>query len=375
MKTVIVSFYEAYPPISGAATVTYNMTKFLSGEKYLIQLSDDKRNKKIDGNINLINIRHISNNRLIKAVNLALQFPIIIKKIKQINPEVIILEGASWALYYLILFYLLKINRIKAKVIYHAHNVEYLLRKQKNNRIIAMITKWAEGNIMKKSGLSTAVSEVDALNFKRLYRIKPFILPNGVDVERFERVNDDQINKIKTKYNLNGKVILFMGLTSFKPNKEAIDFLINDVFPNVIKECPDAKLAVIGGDIKYKNKWLINPGIIPFEEIPIFIQACDVCVAPIFSGSGTRLKILEYMAAGKPVVSTTKGAEGIIVEDGENIILADDEKSFTVKITCLLENQKLTVKIGNQGKALVGANYSWQKIVQDFNEKILCLLG
>lgn len=370
MKTIVVSFYEAFPPVSGAAAVTYSVAKYLPGEKYLIQLSDDKRNNRIDGNINLINIRHISNNRLIKAVNLALKFPIIIRKIRQIYPEIIILEGASWALYYLILFYLVKLTKIDVKIIYHAHNVEYLLRKQKNNTIIAMITKWAEGNIMKKSDLSTAVSEADALNFERIYGIKPLILPNGVDVERFEKVTEEEIHKIKEQYGLRGEVVLFMGLPAFKPNKEAIDFLINSVFPPVVKEFREAKLAIIGGDIEYKRDWLINPGTISFEEVPAFIKACDVCVVPIFSGSGTRLKILEYMAAGRPVISTTKGAEGIAIKDGENILIADDANTFIEKILFLSKHPEIGEKIGNKGKALVRSNYSWQKIIQDFNKRI-----
>ncbi len=370
MKTVIVSFYEASPPVSGAATVTYNVTKFLSGEKYLIQLSSKENTFTINDNVHLINIRNISNNRIFKALNLGLHFPSITKKIKQIKPEVIILEGASWALYYLILFYLLKINHIKAKVVYHAHNVEYLLRVQKNNKIIAMITRWAEGNIMKKSDLSTAVSEIDASCFERIYGIKPSLLPNGVDVERFGKVTEEEIHKIKEQYGLRGKVVLFMGLPAFKPNKVAIDFLINDVFPLVAKEYPEAKLAIIGGDIGYKKGWLINPGIIPFEEIPIFVKACGVCVAPIFSGSGTRLKILEYMAGGKPVVSTTKGAEGINVKNGENILFADDADKFTEKILYLFNNSELAQRMGSEGIKLVKAYYSWQKIIQDFNKTL-----
>jgi len=373
VKTVFVSFYETFPPVSGAATVTYNVAKYLSGEKYLIQLGSDKKSRVLEGDINLINIRYISDNHFIKIINLSVQFPNIIAKLKQLNPEIIILEGASWALYYLFLFYLIKINRMKSKIIYHAHNVEYLLREKKNNRVIALITKWAEGIMMTKADLSTAVSKDDALNFERIYGIIPIILPNGVDVGNFDNINERQIRNIKAKYNLKEKIVLFMGLASFMPNREGVNFLINDVFPMIIREWPEVRLAVIGGSVKYKKKWLLNPGCIPFKEVPIFIKACDVCVAPIFSGSGTRLKILEYMAASKPVVSTTKGAEGISVKNGENIIIANSANRFAEKIIFLLRNPGYAEKIGYEGMKMVRANYSWQKIMEDFNRELLRL--
>jgi polysaccharide biosynthesis protein PslH len=98
--------------------------------------------------------------------------------------------------------------------------------------------------------------------------------------------------------------------------------------------------------------------------LPDFVKACAIGVAPIFSGSGTRLKILEYMAAGRPVVSTTKGSEGIAVKDQDNILIADDDKSFAEKIIYLLKNREVAEEIGNEGMQMVTQNYSWQKIMK-----------
>ena len=313
MKTAVVSLYESFPPVSGAASVTYNLTKYIPWEKYLIQVSEKKDFSLKEKDISLINQRISVDSGPLKGIYLFNQFRNIIKKLKQIKPDIVILEGASWTVFMMILFYLIKLYRIDVKVIYHAHNVEFLLRRQKNNIIIALITKWAEGHLVSKANVCTAVSEEDAVHFERLYEVKPLILPNGVDIGVFDSVSDIQIKKIKSKYNLTEKNVLFMGLTTFKPNKDAIDFLVHDVFPYVVKRCPEAKLVIIGGKVKHKRRWLLNPGIIPFEEVPAFVKACDVCVAPVFSGSGTRVKILEYMAANKPVISTTKGAEGISV--------------------------------------------------------------
>lgn len=371
MKIIVVSFYQTFPPTFDSASVTYNLTKHLPGEKYLIHLGSNEKNRIPESNISLVNIKCTTNTNFMKFLNMTIKFPKITAKIKQLAPEFIVLEGAAWVLYYLILFLFLKFNKIESKIIYHGHCVEYLLRKEKNNIFITIIAKWAEGIMLRKSDFVSAVSEIDAIHFEEIYGVKPYILPNGVDVEKFDNVTDEEINRIKKKYNLNGKIVLFMGLPFFKPNKEAIDFLVRNVFPPVNRENPDAELAIIGGEIAYKRKWLINPGSIPYEEVPVFIKACDVCVAPIFSGSGTRLKILEYMAAGKPVVSTTKGAEGItVIKDGENIIIADDANNFAKKIVYLLKNQELAKKIGNEGMQAVIENYSWQKIMQNFNKTL-----
>lgn len=366
MKILIISFYEAFPPASGAATVTYNVAKYLDGEKYLIQLSSDNVIRNLEKDVTLINFKYTSDNHFLKTINLATQLPKILSKINQISPDVIIIEGASWTVYYTFLYHLLKLKKIKAKIIYHAHNVEFLLREKKNNRLVALITKWAEGFLMNRADLSTATSEEDAVHFKSFFRVRPIIFPNGVDVENFDRVSESQVQEIKEKYALEGRLVLFMGLSHFMPNVEALDFLIPKVFPHVVEDYPDIKLAVIGGSINFRRSWLINPGRIPFEEVPAFIKACDVCVSPIFSGSGTRLKILEYMAANKPVVSTTKGAEGITIIDKDNIVIADDPDKFAEGIKYLFENQEIAEKIGKKGKDLVRESYSWQSIVKDF---------
>jgi len=370
MKIAVISFYEAFPPVCGAASVSYNTAKYFPGEKYLIQLSNERGRDLLENDTTLINLPCSFDNPLKKIVDLLLRSRELIKHLRKISPEIIVLEGAAWTLYYLAYFYLIRISGFESKIIYHAHNVEYLLRKEKNSRIIALITKWAEARLAARVDLFTAVSNEDAKKFRVLYGITPSIFPNGVDVEQFEKVTDKQINHIKSKYGLTRNLILFMGLSSFTPNTEGIDSLVSEIFPSVVRTDLDARLVIIGGVVSYKRKWLINPGVIPFEELPAFIKACDVCVAPILSGSGTRLKILEYMAAGKPVVSTTKGAEGLLIRNRENIIIADEPRTFAEGILFLLKTPGSAEKLGSEGKKMVRANYSWQKIIDDFQEII-----
>jgi len=370
MKEILVSFYETFPPESGAANVSFHLAKHLPGEKYLIQLSHrrsrDEMPNTVAGDIRLINIQIVSKNRILKFFKIFLSFFTIIKKIRVINPDAVIMEGASWTFYYYILAKCMNLMNLDVMTIYHSHNVEYLLRKGKNIWPVVLITKYSEKWLMRHTDISTAVSSKDADLFKRLYGVRPVLLPNGVHSEGFYEVREEDIERIKDKYHLKGKVVLFMGLAGYKPTEEALDFLIDKVFPRILSKDKYAKLAVLGGKMQKKEEFIINPGVIPYEEVPVFIKACDVCAAPIFSGSGTRIKILEYMAAGKPVVSTTKGAEGLDVGTEKNIIIADDEKKFAEAVFDLLEHPDKAQLIGSNGKELVERSYSWEKIVKDF---------
>jgi glycosyltransferase involved in cell wall biosynthesis len=370
MRTVLIAFYNVYPPIFGSASVTYNISKYIAGEKYLFHLGDLK-DEVIDGDINLVNIRRVHRNRLFKMWGVFIALPSIARRILALNPDFVILENASWAIYYLALLRLLKFKGRKIKIIYHAHCVEYLLRKQKNNILIALLTRWAESILLKDSDLVFCVSEADASNFRAIYKAEAKILPNCVDIDKFNQVREADVDFIRKKYNLSGRLVLFMGLPEFKPNKDAINLLINKIFPLIINEIPGARLVIIGGKLDYKRPWLNNPGNISFDEVPSLIMASEVCLAPIFSGSGVRLKILEYMAAAKPVVSSVKGAEGINVNEGKEIIFAERAEEFSEKVLYLLRNPEVAKEIGKAAKERIAESYSWQGIMQSFNNKLL----
>ncbi|MEO0292888.1 MAG: glycosyltransferase family 4 protein [candidate division WOR-3 bacterium] len=367
MNKIVISLYETYPPASGCANVTFNFTRYLTGKKYLFQFSTKKGEETLSKDFIIKNFYLPSHKRIKKIITLIKELPGLIIEIKKIKPGYIFLEGASGAILLWYLFLYLKHSDIKIPLVYHSHNVEYELRKQKERGIITFLSRLAERNLVNKAHLTTAVSREDAVKFKKLYGVNPYILPNGVDIEKFENISNDEVEKIKEKYNLKGTILFFMGLTDYKPNKEAIDFLIKNIMPDIIKKYPDVKLALIGGEVNFNIEWLINPGSIPFKEVPPFIKACDICVAPIFSGSGTRLKILEYLAAGKPVVATGKSAEGLELEKGRHFLQAETVEEFIEKLEYLLKNPEKGRKLGREGEKIVEERYSWKKIMADFN--------
>jgi glycosyltransferase involved in cell wall biosynthesis len=366
MRSVIVAFYNVYPPVSGAATVSFNTAKFLTGQRFLFHLDRLPSEYELEKGFRLMAFACRQENHLAKVLDLFQAMPRMAHAISRLKPDVLILEGASWAVYYWLFFRLLKLLGVKTRVVYHAHNVEYLLRSQRNNRLVAWLTRGAERALLRCCFLSTAVSDVDAGHFEHLYKVRPTILPNGVDLDKFKRVTPSEIRAARAKYSLSRQTVLFMGLAAFPPNQEAIRFLVQDVFPRVVQDRPKAKLVIIGGEVDMRMDWLINPGSIPFDEVPAFIKACDLCVAPIFSGSGTRLKILEYMAACKPVLATAKGAEGLQVKNGESILLAENSGDFSRNIIGLLRDSRLRSTIANKGFQSVKTRYSWANIIRAF---------
>jgi glycosyltransferase involved in cell wall biosynthesis len=371
LKTVLVAFYEVYPPTFGSASVAYHIAKFLPGERTLVQVAERGVGLPADVGLSVLTIPVRSKTRIAKALRLIKELWGLTSLIKSLSPNLVLLEGGSWAFYDLVLIRLLRIRKVRSKIIYHAHNVEYLLRKQKDSAWLAAITKCAEGRVLRDADDSFAVSARDAGAFYRIYGCRVGILPNGVDVKRFDEVREERVQVIKNQYGLSGTVILFMGLSAFLPNKEALDFLVRRVFPGLVRDDPSLRLAVIGGDVPYSEKWLINPGRIPFEDVPAFVKACDIGVAPIFSGSGTRLKILEFMAAGKPVIATPKGAEGLDIRDGETILLAETAAEFVERTRFLLQHTERRLEIGAKGRDLVKQVYDWPVILEDFRAQTL----
>jgi glycosyltransferase involved in cell wall biosynthesis len=255
------------------------------------------------------------------------------------------------------------------RIVYHSHNVEYLLRYQRHHRAIAVLTRWAEAKLVKHADLATAVSKVDQDHFARLYGVKPVLLPNGVDAARFEGVDSEGIVRFRSAFGLDQHTLLFAGFYSYAPNREAIDFLVRSMMPALRERYASATLALTGGGAPYHEPWLRNVGSIAYEDFAEFVAACAVAVAPIFSGSGTRLKILEAMAARIPVVATEKAAEGLDLKHGKDILFANTTDEFVGCIENLFYNPALAAGLRERA-AMTVARFSWETIADEF-ERVL----
>ena len=183
---------------------------------------------------------------------------------------------------------------------------------------------------------------------------KIIIIPNCVDFIQYKiylKQHSSQINESGKK------TILFTGGLSYPPNVDAVYTICNDIAPNFENNVE----FIIAGD---------NPPTVKKPENVIFLGyvkdimqtmlQSDICIAPLRYGSGTRFKILEYMAMSKPVVSTYKGAEGIEYTNHRDIIIEDDFTEFSGRIADLLENRAVGEWLSKNAQELVCQKYDWE---------------
>lgn len=202
-----------------------------------------------------------------------------------------------------------------------------------------------ELNALKKSKHIIVCSEVDkAEMLKELPQISDKIsyIPNCVDASRY---NAKKSNK---------KIVLFMGSLIYFANIEALKLISKEIAPRV-----NAEFHILGQG-KVDIKMPANVKLIGWvEDNRPYVEEANVCIAPLRHGSGTRVKILEFMAMGKAIVSTTKGAEGLEITHGKNIIIEDDMEIFADSINRLLEEDDFSHYLGQEGRKLLEEKYDY----------------
>jgi glycosyltransferase involved in cell wall biosynthesis len=153
-----------------------------------------------------------------------------------------------------------------------------------------------------------------------------------------------------------------MGTLKYRPNVDAVTFLLDDVVPEVRRCCPDAVLTIVGDGEDADLERFRRPGVVVTGRVPDvrpYLAGAAVTVVPVRIGGGTRLKVVEALAMRKAVVSTTLGCEGLAVRSGEHVALADDAESFAAAITRLLGDPQERSRLGLAGRSLVVERYSW----------------
>lgn len=280
--------------------------------------------------------------------------------IHAIKPAGAIIEH-SWLAGYAVM---LKASGIK--VILNAHNIESDLWKQfyLNSKVwekIPYFLFWKSIVLSEKRFMTyfDLIISTSALEDKRIREIEPHtrteIIPNGVDLDRFISNEPEEPNSI-----------FFIGLMRYPPNMQAVSYFLERIFPLVRKAVPDVKFYIAGKDPSKEvlrlsdGKNVFVTGYVP--DAVQFMSRCSIMVAPFIQGSGTRTKIIEAMSLKKPVVSTSKGAEGLMVENGKDISIEDDPEAFAKAVISLLKNRDLRKSMGEEAYKTIVSNYSWASI-------------
>jgi glycosyltransferase involved in cell wall biosynthesis len=233
-----------------------------------------------------------------------------------------------------------------------------------------LFTRWVrswERRVVRAVDHVFACSEFDRRQFIERYGVaedRVTTVPNGVDlaVWQSKASADDGIDPgLKTALK-GAQVLFFMGKLDYQPNREALKFLAERLMPELERRNRGRfRLLVCGGPAPAVSPHpsMLFAGKVP-DVVP-YVRRADICLAPIFTGSGTRLKILEYMAAGKPVVATPKGAEGIAGVSGEHVALAEAD-DFIGAIEQLTADTSAARRLGEAGRQRVAERYEWRTV-------------
>ncbi|MBI5093408.1 MAG: glycosyltransferase [Candidatus Hydrogenedentes bacterium] len=177
-------------------------------------------------------------------------------------------------------------------------------------------------------------------------------LPNGVDCEYF--APDEEPEEPFS--------LVFTGAMEVPANVDACDYLVTQILPIVLENCPETKLYLVGKDPVPAVQRLARSNVIVTGSVPDvrpYQSRAQVAVAPIRMGSGTRLKILEAMAMRKPVIATSLGAEGIGYTAGKDILIADSPEDFAAHIGRLFADPGKRRRLGEAARRLVVEQYDW----------------
>jgi glycosyltransferase involved in cell wall biosynthesis len=237
--------------------------------------------------------------------------------------------------------------------------VEKIIAAIHSKRVLREETKFLNG-----MDAVIAISDEDEYLMKQAApKAKFWVIPAGVDTEYFAL----QPNEEK------GNSILWIGGTNWRPNLDAIEFFAKEIFPLIVKAIPEATFDIVGENTD-RLQHIANSGVNSIRlhgrvpDIRPFMAQSAVMICPLRVGGGMRLKLLDFFAAGKAVVSTHIGAEGNLAQDGEHILLRDDKESFAQAVIMLLKDENLRKRLGANARALAEREYSWDSIGKRFCE-------
>jgi glycosyltransferase involved in cell wall biosynthesis len=212
--------------------------------------------------------------------------------------------------------------------------------------------------VLPRVATCTVVSELEREHVRTIAPAyaRVSLVPNAVDLARYGGWHGDP----------QPDTLIFSGSLSYSANYDALRWFLAAVFPCIQRAVPDVRLRVTGSTEGIDRAGLPGGGAVEYtgyvDDVRPLVASSWVSVVPLRHGSGTRLKILEAMALGTPVVSTAKGAEGLSVTPGEDIILRDDPDGFARGVVELLQSSEHRRRLADAGRLLVRARYDWQVV-------------
>jgi glycosyltransferase involved in cell wall biosynthesis len=203
---------------------------------------------------------------------------------------------------------------------------------------------------------------------RELPGLRASVVPNGVDLERFTRRAGAPADRAGA---------VFVGKMDYRPNVDAAVWFCDEVLPRVRERDPEFRFTIVGAEpapavrALGKRRGVEVTGFV--DDTRPYLESAALAVAPLRSGSGTRLKILEALAMETPVVTTTTGAEGIDARDGEHLWREDDPAAFADRVVEVAAGDRAAEAVGRAGRELVERRYGWKAIAASAAETVASL--
>ena len=387
MRILIVSSYLPYPLHNGGHVRLYNLMKELARKHKLTlvcemrphQSEDDvKEVKKLCEEVAVVKRKkQWSIKNITRTATSTYPFLMTGHTLPEMREKIVtLLQEKTFDLIHVETFYVMQnVPKTYLPVVLAEHNVEYQVYKKYVTTaplplrplLLADIEKikYWEKKFWGKANKLVAVSEKDATEMGRADTI---VVPNGVSLQDFPYVSAAK------KFEKKEKRILFMGDFKWIQNREAANWILNDIWPQIEKRIKDEglrinlKLWIVGKHIpenikEQQGKDIIIDENAPDETAKIY-QKSFVLLAPIRVGGGTSYKILESMASGVPVVTTMLGVHGLGAQDKKEALVGERAEELAEHVVSLVSDQKVYKSLQEHARKLIEEKYTWPHITE-----------
>ncbi len=269
------------------------------------------------------------------------------------------------------------------KVVFDDHNAEYVLQRTAFESDVRRVPRWHaalysfiqwkkleqyERKICERADHVVACSGADANAIRALasHQLPITVIPNGVDIDHY--VPSDEV----CAKPLADLAMVYTGKMDFRPNIDAILWFCDDILPRIRAQVPLAHIVIVGQKptpkiaARQKQNQVEVTGWV--NDVRPYLADAALYVVPLRMGSGTRLKVLEAMAMGKAIVSTTRGVEGIDLTNGRDVMIADSPDAFARACVGLLGDPARRRELGRHARRIAEQKYDWRKIIPAFDE-------
>jgi sugar transferase (PEP-CTERM/EpsH1 system associated) len=397
MRVLVLDEEFPYPTNSGKRTRSFNLYKRLAAQFHIRYIAYGERDSAAANALRSVDIEPVAVSARVPSkqglgfylrllANFLSPQPYIVtshysrvyreavrENLTQFQPHLLLCEWTPYVLYargHLSIKKMLSTHNVEADIWQRYYENErnrfrrwYIGRQwRKVERFEHAALNWVDGAL--------AVSEQDRARLvHRCPGLRTALIPNGVDLDYFR----------PTPQPATRRHLVFTGSMDWRPNQDAARYFVRDILPLLRKARPDLECAFVGRDPPADIRELaMVPGVHitgTVEDVRPYVERAAVYVVPLRIGGGSRLKILEAMAMGRAVVSTTVGAEGLDVVHDRHLMLANDPSGFAASVLRLLDDPDMCMRLAAAGRHIVEQRYGWSALADQYGSFIRTVVG